>query len=248
MLQHNQLPTFSVVEVEVNSRCNRKCSYCPVSLLPIPTVPRYMDRKIFQKLLSELARIEFSGRLSYHFYNEPLLRRDLADLVRQTSESLPKAMQVLYTNGDLLTDERYASLIAAGIKQIVVTSHDSKPYKERPQQIVLFPKMLHLTNRGGVMTNLPTPDADLLTQPCYAPTEMLIVTITGDVVLCYEDAERNLVMGNIMEQPIDEIWFSPRFVHLRTMLREGKRELASPICKACSNQAHLEPGKSFFAL
>ncbi len=235
---------FSVVEVEVNSRCNRKCDYCPVSTLPLPAAPRYMSEEVFERLLGELRRAGFGGRFSYHFYNEPLLRKDLDVLAARVSAALPAAQQVLYTNGDLLTDELYGRLLEAGVSEFVVTSHGFEPVPERPHQKVLFPTDLHITNRGGVMGGWPEP----YTLPCHAPSEMLIVSATGDVLLCYEDAERTQVMGNIMRQSVEEIWYSEQFVRLRRLLAEGRRAEAAPICGRCNNTAHPEPGTTYFAL
>lgn len=239
---------FTVVEVEVNSRCNKRCSYCPVSVLPIPDVPRYMNNDVFQKLLGELVRINFDGRISYHFYNEPLIRRDLEELIRQVKVKLPIAHQALYTNGDLLSDKRYSSLKEAGIAHFIVTRHDFTPIPERPLQTVLYPTNLQLTNRGGILVELPKVSPQILSLPCYAPSEMLIVTVTGDVVLCYEDAERTQIMGNILESSIEKIWLSEKFVRLRKELADGNRFNGASICRNCTNKVHYIPETSWFAL
>ena len=235
---------FTTVEVEVGSRCNRKCSYCPVSVVPPLSIPRHMSDQVFGQLLAELKRIGFAGRISYHFYNEPLLRKDLEHLVVWTVDQLPRAHPVLFTNGDLLTDARHASLRASGVEYIVVTRHSGGSYPERPFQIVQYPSDLVLTNRGGTMTNLPAATDDILHKPCFAASEMLIVSVTGDVLLCYEDARREHVMGNIMRAPLEEIWFSANFCHIRSLLELGKRSEASAICKVCTNEAHIIPGVS----
>ena len=226
-----------IVEVEVNSRCNRRCSYCPVSLQPIPDAPRLMADRIFDRLVDELAALGFAGRLSYHFYNEPLIRKDLEQLVARADARLPAARQVLFTNGDLLTHERYVALVSAGIDQFIVTRHDESPIEDRPRQTVLLPSDLDLTNRGGVLFNIPSP----LELPCHAPSEMLIVTATGDVVLCYEDARRQHIMGNIMRSTVREIWESPRFQELRALLTAGGRAAATEICAQCNNRDHVQP-------
>lgn len=235
---------FSVVEIEVNSRCNLKCNYCPSSILPMDGIPEYMRVEVFSRLLDELARIGFSGRLSYHFYNEPLLRHDLEMLVSQVSDRLPKAYQLLFTNGVLLTNKRYHSLLEAGLDYFVVTSHNNKPIPEREFQKVILPTELILTNRGGTMFTLDKS----LDRPCYAPDEMLIVTCTGDVLLCFEDAKRNHIMGNIMEKSLEEIWFSSRFASIRNLLKDGKRNEASSICKNCNNTDYTEPDKTYMII
>lgn len=245
IISGHQVPDISVVEVEINALCNRSCSYCPVSVLPIPQPPRYIDEEVFDKLLKELSDIEFSGRFSYHFYNEPLLHKDLEGLVKKSVKKLPNAFQVLYTNGDLLTEKRYNQLIDAGIDLIKVSSHSLEIIPERPAQIVLYPEDLVLTNRGGLLVNLPGSTSVMHETACFAPSEMFIVTITGDVLLCYEDAERNNVMGNIMEQSIKEIWYSDKFIRLRELLARGSRLDGASICKKCTNTDHNLPGNSF---
>lgn len=227
---------FTMVEIEINSNCNRGCPYCPSSKLKRPNIPLYMDNNIFDRIINELQEINFSGRISYHFYGEPLLHPELDDIVENVSKALPQSRQVLYTNGDLLTEEKYLKLRKLGISHFVVTSHDSKPFPSRPAQTVLYPKDLHITYRGGIVGALSKP----LTLPCCAPSTMLIVTISGDILLCYEDAKREHVMGNIMHQSLEDIWFSPMFSYIREQLASGNRDVAG-ICRICNNTAHTKP-------
>ncbi|WP_352560671.1 radical SAM/SPASM domain-containing protein [Mesorhizobium sp. M0025] len=232
------------IEIEVNSRCNRRCSYCPVSIMPKPPVPKEMPISTFISLLEKLAKSSYRGRISYHFLSEPLLRKDLAVLVRNTKTYLPGSWQVLFSNGDHLDQERYDELRDAGIDQFIITAHDLKKHPERPGQYVQYPDDLEITNRGGALKHLPLPDSATLKQPCFAPSEMLIVTATGDLLLCYEDSSRENVLGNILTSSLDEIWLSPIYVRLRELLSNGRREEAADICRRCTNRAHVVPGRS----
>ncbi len=125
------LAGLSVVELEVGSRCNRACSYCPVSLDPRPPVPARMSDEVFVATVRQLAEASFAGRVSYHLYNEPLLRRDLARLVAMVDDLLPDALQLVNTNGDLLDDARYTEPRRAGVDYFYVTRHEPGPYPER---------------------------------------------------------------------------------------------------------------------
>lgn len=232
------------VEIEVNSRCNRACWYCPVSVLPPPDSPKFMADEVFIRLHNELRALHYAGRISYHLLSEPLLRRDLPRLIALSKSMLPASWQVLFTNGDLLTDEKYDELVSAGVDLIVITAHDGIAPKPRERQIVQFPQHLQLTNRGGSIAALPAPTDEIKALPCYAPTEMLIVASNGDVLLCYEDAKREHVFGNIMRSSLQEIWSEPSFVERRRLVREGRRTEAGRICERCSNAAHSEPGRS----
>lgn len=234
---------LSVVEIEIGSRCNRRCHYCPVSLNPNPPVPVRMSDDVFVATIEQLSEIGFDGRLSYHLYNEPLLRKDLARLVAIAHSRLPGALQLLNTNGDLLDDRRYAALRAAGMDYFFVTRHSPGAFRERDFQAVQFWESLNLTNRGGTVVHVPPPAPRAKHTPCFAPSEMLIVSVTGDVLLCYEDADRTHVMGNVLETPIVEIWDSEPFREYRRRLEQGDRSV-DEMCLRCSNVAHSRPGLS----
>lgn len=237
------VPGLSVVEIEVCSRCNRSCHYCPVSLDPRPPVPTRMSDPVFRRVVDQLAEVRFAGRISYHLYNEPLLRTDLHRLVGLVADRLPDALQILNTNGDLLDERRYRALRRAGIDYFYVTRHSPGEYPARPFQVVQMSEDLILTNRGGTLAHLPTPSASATRTPCFAPTEMLIVTVTGDVLLCYEDARREHVLGNLMRDRLVEIWNSQRFRAQRERLAGGDRSVQA-MCLSCTNVSHSGPGMS----
>lgn len=232
------------VEIEINSRCNRRCTYCPVSLNPSPDVPKFMPDEVLTRVLAELGRIDYSGRISYHFYNEPLLRKDLELVIARCAREVPNAKQILFTNGDYLTDKRHASLLEAGVQLFVVTSHSGKVHPPRPRQVVQQSEDLELTNRGGILLELPSVQNTDLVRPCFAPSEMMVITVTGDVVLCYEDAQRKHLYGNLTKQAIDEIWNSAALRQVRAKLESGKRSEAASICRFCTNRAHSTEGLS----
>src|SRR4051794_38449929 len=96
-----------VVECELNTQCNRSCAYCPQAVGLVPTTNLRMPDHVFMTLLGDLARIDFRGRYSHHLYGEPLLNEELPSNVRRIREVLPRAVQVLFTNGDLLNDDNH---------------------------------------------------------------------------------------------------------------------------------------------
>jgi len=201
-----------------------------------------MDDYLFKRIISELQKLNFSGQISYHFYNEPLLRTDLHDLVKYVAKRLPNLFQILFTNGDYLTEKCYKRLSIAGINHFLVTRHDYKAIPKREFQTVLFPDNLRLSNRGGTLFKLEKP----LIYPCYGPSEKLIITITGDILLCFEDAKRSQRMGNILENRITDIWFSKKFSDIRNILKKGRRDKASHVCKNCNNLDYTIPNKTWF--
>ena len=65
-------PFFArIICFEINTYCNRRCSYCPVSLeTAVPN--HFMDEELFKLCIQRLKEINFTGSIMYHFYNEPL--------------------------------------------------------------------------------------------------------------------------------------------------------------------------------
>lgn len=228
----------NVVEIEVNRRCNRRCSYCPNSLDDWRQPEERIEDALFHRIIVMLAEINFSGRLSFHFFNEPLLHPWIEDLVRIARTSLPLAYIVLYTNGDLLDECRYQRLLAAGIDHFLVTRHGWDKYPERPFQFVQHPDNFALSGRGGTIANVSAP----LEIACYGPSEMMVVTVIGDVVLCHEDANRTYVMGSLDRQELAEVWESEAFVVARQKLEAGCRGDGPAICHQCDNRLYPLPG------
>jgi len=228
----------SVVEIEINRRCNRRCSYCPNSLEHWAKAEERMSDALFQRVIGMLAEIAFSGRLSFHFFNEPLLHPRLEELVAFARAALPLTHMVLYTNGDLLDDRRHQALLTAGIDLFLVTRHGWDDFPDRPFQFVQHPDNFALSGRGGTIAGLERP----LELACFGPSEMMIVTLNGDVVLCHEDANRQYVMGSLASQDLATVWHSQAFVTARHALEDGKRGDGPEICRHCDNKLYPIPG------
>jgi cyclic pyranopterin phosphate synthase len=114
---------LSDLRISVIDRCNFRCPYC----MPEDDYPR--DHEFLSK--AERLRFEEIDRLARIFVSlgvrklrltggEPLLRRDLPELVRQLAAIPGAADLALTTNGSLLA-ERVADLRAAGLARITLS-------------------------------------------------------------------------------------------------------------------------------
>lgn len=70
---------FAALDIETTSKCNIKCPYCLAAFYDRGN--NYMDKKLFKKIIDELTSIPYKGRLSPHFYGEPLLDERLPKLL-----------------------------------------------------------------------------------------------------------------------------------------------------------------------
>jgi radical SAM protein with 4Fe4S-binding SPASM domain len=67
--------------------------------------------------------------------------------------------------------------------------------------------------------------------PCVLPFRNVVVLWNGDVVPCCLDYDAKLVLGNVKERALDEIWNSERFNELRRSHMDGNYD--NPLCKDC---------------
>lgn len=229
---------FSSVAIETSTHCNRRCVYCPVA--KDPKGIGFMEMEVFSQIIHQLKELNYSGRITYHHYNEPLLNKNLEDLVSYSKNNLPKAKNIIYTNADLLTKQRFHDLINAGLDQFVVTDHGFKKMPEILKYKGLssifmknkirfrkFNSITSLFNRGGMVevNNMRTHNY------CAYPAYEIVIDVKGNLILCCNDYYGNYPFGNIMEQHIGAIWESEAFSKVRNDLLEGIFEL--DICRKC---------------
>lgn len=235
-------PLLKMVEIEINHHCNRACSYCPNSVAARKEQGE-MTPELFTRIMTELQAHQYQGSISYEFYNEPMLAKNFEWFVATTRQYLPKNRIDLYTNGTLLSLEKFRLLSSLGISRFIVTKHQGishylfdKTYDELSddeKKIVIYQnyKDLKLTNRGGIVKAGPETPYHLT--PCYIPQFLMVVTVLGNVLPCFEDFHEENIMGNIGQQNLKEIWESEKFKTFRKNLEKGLRHLESP-CKNCN--------------
>jgi hypothetical protein len=118
-------------QIEITSRCNLKCEYCPSYRLPRPKVDMTQDH--FLKALSWV--VEFKRRGTQRDVNlagigESTLHPDFVRMVHLAREYLGQDFQLVFaTNGLLMTDE-LAREIAPANPTVFVSLH--RPEKAGP--------------------------------------------------------------------------------------------------------------------
>ncbi len=234
---------FEAVEIEINSHCNKSCSYCPNSKFD-RIENGFISDELFQKIIDQLSDLSFKGRISFSFYNEPLLNKKLGSYVENTKKYLPETFIELYTNGSLLTKEKIVELISIGVDQFTITKHEDVQDSKLDETINDLSQSLRaqikyqnfydikLTNRGGVLPHLGSNEKTVFL-PCKIPEKIMTITMKGNVLPCFEDFFQKNEMGNVNEQHIQEIWNSARYVEFRNNLARGLRHKYN-VCKDCS--------------
>lgn len=232
---------FRAIEMEINSMCNRKCGYCPNVTDKRPA--GYMEERLFEKIIDELASIDFDGRISYHFYGEPLLDKRLPRFVEQSKQKVPKSSTEVYSNGDFLTLELFRDYVSRGLDNFLITQHDNvvppnlqrildeTTEQEKKHIVIRFAKDRYLINRSGLIKTMEAVKQPLK-MPCDWPLTSMVITLSGNVVLCCNDYYETEVIGNVNTQSLREVWTDQRFENFRKALSKGDRTV-SHLCADC---------------
>lgn len=135
------------IEIEISSACNRRCDYCPQSL--VAREQTLLPLETFRKIIEELAALDYRGSIAFHQYNEPLLVPEhLFACIATVRQQLPRSSCILFTNGDLMTPELLDRLAESGIAQVTMTCHTAPGQTFDPEKmlgrIVLRTQKLHL--------------------------------------------------------------------------------------------------------
>lgn len=227
---------FISTDIETYGICNRKCLWC----FNNERFPRrevgIMADKVWYKIINDLTDINYAGRISPFFYGEPLLDKRLPDLVEYARRKCPYSHIRINSNGDFLDEAILVKLISSGTDSFLVTNYENN-YNEKLEYLAdKYSTYLQVrraddfrkSNVGG-MDQTVNP---IVKRPCYRPSEQLVVNWRGDVLLCCGDYYAKHKFGNVMDNNIVEIWFSPELQNYRKILLAGDRQMVD-ICRQC---------------
>ena len=101
-LPGTKIPLPSEVEISESGTCNRKCSFCPRSDPNYLDIKEFIKPKLHEKLHKELAELDFSGTVRYSGFVEPLLDKNIYNLLKKARTINKKVNLEMVTNGDVL--------------------------------------------------------------------------------------------------------------------------------------------------
>jgi radical SAM protein with 4Fe4S-binding SPASM domain len=116
----------SMVEFEPHAFCNRRCSFCPNSILDRYKNKTLFDLALYEKTIGELSFIDYDQTIRFSRYSEPLACEEICNYIRLARDSLPKTSIDVVTNGDFLTDKMVAELREAGLSILRISIYPDK--------------------------------------------------------------------------------------------------------------------------
>jgi len=248
-----ELPLPTEIEISESGTCNRKCSFCPRSAKDFIDKKEFISNDLHQKLCTELKTYDYKGTIRYSGFVEPMLDKNIYNLIEMVKNYLPKCNIELVTNGDPLNLTRLKKLFSHGLNKILISAYDGKKEAieledlcheanlNRDQFIVRHRYLtenedfgITLSNRSGLMENAEYQIKTLsnpLKNPCYIPSYTFFLDYQGDVLMCPHDWGKKLILGNLNKEKLIDIWFSKKSMRIRKMLNQSNRNF-SP-CNVC---------------
>lgn len=258
-----ELPFFECIEVETTNTCTRKCWFCLHGQLAKARPRALMSWELIDKIINELAEVNYNEILFWYSTNEPLLDKRLPEIIAKSREKLPNTRLPITTNGDLLTQEIMETLFAAGMSKLNISIYDQESdealdrlnFKQYP---VLFWKYyvgtgcgrdyrldldpeVRFDNRAGKIVQLTQAVNPYSNYSCWRPYRFMAIRFDGKMKLCSKDTDASGLPDhcNLTDMTLQELWRCPEMNEYRAFLHAG-RDDKSP-CKECSYRYRCSP-------
>lgn len=243
----SRMPLFKFIEIETYNRCNGICNFCPVSIQNETRIERKMTNELFEKIINELKKLKYDGSICLFSNNEPFMDDRIIDFQKYARRLLPDAHFYLYTNGTLLTIDKFKSIIdyldeliidnynqqlllIPMIQKIVDYCKDDEELKKKVTIVLRKPKEI-LTSRGGDSPNKSLNEFEFGDDSCVYPFMQMIVRPDGKVSLCCNDPLGKYSLGDLNEQTLEEIWYGELYNAIRNKIILGRKNLDK--CNRC---------------
>jgi len=238
---------FQYIEIETINRCNGICSFCSINKNVDPRPKAVMTQEMFEDIIGQLKELNYSGRLAIFSNNEPLLDERIIEWNVYARNQLPNARIHLFTNGTLLTLDKFKALVQV-LDELIINNYQQELKLIKPcQEIVKYcnqhPELIGkvtivlrkpyeiLNNRGGGAA----PNRKIIKEygkdRCVLPSKQMTVRPDGKISLCCNDTFGKYTLGDLSKERLIEIWNGDKFKTVRKALYKGRENWGE--CKYC---------------
>ena len=248
-----KLPLPTEIEISESGTCNRSCSFCPRSAKDFVDKKEFITNELHEKLCKELQELNYKGTIRYSGFVEPMLDKNIYNLINMVRRFLPDSNVEMVTNGDPLNLKRLEKLFQSGLNRILISAYDGKEDADRLESLCKSANLssdqyivrhryyseekdfgITLSNRSGLMENAEFKIKSLaepLKNPCYIPSYTFFLDYQGDVLMCPHDWGKKIILGNLNKTNLTDIWFSKKSMQIRKMLNKSNRNFTP--CNVC---------------
>ena len=223
------------IEINPIELCNRSCSFCPRSV-GYPNSNYTMSLDTARQINSRLAEYGYNQNITLCGFGEPLLHKNLSDLVKIIISGISVNVVSITTNGDRLSKDVADELSNAGVTKFNISMYD----EDREEY---FTKMLdgyqvdcrHYYNKPTNEVNriqIYKSSSDInINRGCNIPSYKFFLDWDGSGYLCSNDWNKSVTNGNVYTHTLDEMLHSDVMNTYREMLKNGRSR--SP-CSSCN--------------
>lgn len=264
--------------------CNASCVHCPTNKQSRRMPQGRMSMELFSKIVNELAKASYKGKILFGLFGEPLDDPFLVQRLKLVKEKLPKTEISIATNAGLFDESRHSEVVdLADIIAIHVESVSPDVYNRIMDPLKaerVFPRIINLIKlsqkKGRNNITLTAPihkenilDADRIRQffepagnfgldftplsnrawdagPFFemalAPVgvacqpahimDQIIIDWDGAVVPCCFDFSKSMILGNLNETTIEELYAGQKWRDMFETFRRGEWA-RRPACAQC---------------
>ena len=249
-------PVFSSIEINIHGSCNRRCAFCPrVDEKLWPNLDERLDINLWEKILIELKKNNYNGRIGFSGFSEPFLHPELLELVKLHSKYLPKNKLEITSNGDYIEEENTRKLFDSGLYAIRISLYTNQKnaikFEKIREQLKLDTDRFFVRGRNkgskndfGLVQNNRAGSVNYeiigkknqikklpLKQSCNYPMFKIFMDYNGDCLLCSNDWAKKKIIGNTKSENIYDIWIKEKVNNVRKKLLNNDRTYDP--CIAC---------------
>jgi radical SAM protein with 4Fe4S-binding SPASM domain len=242
-------PLFQTIEIETLNRCNSTCSFCPVNKNADTREFKLMDQELFISIVQQLKNLKYTGSVGLYSNNEPFLDERIVDLARIAKEQLPNNHLYLYTNGTLLTLEKFLGIMRH-LDRMYIDNYNDRlelitPVKAihnycRYNKLYLDKVRIRLrklndvlSTRGGQAPNRKQEKIETLHYGCFLPFRQMVVRPDGKVSLCCNDALGTMTLGDLTKEMVGDVWHGEKYCAFREKIANGRYDI--DLCRGCDS-------------
>ena len=242
------VPLPSWIELSLIDACNRVCSFCPKSDFDTaPNTYQKMTLGFIDKLCNDLKKINFQGAFSVCGYGEPLLHKELIQIVNKLGDL--GGVEIV-TNGDPLKPKILREIYESKTTKLIISMYDGEHQIDYFENMIAEAKIdkdfvvlrnrwhdetedfgVKLTNRVGNIKIGEQNEIDK-NRGCFYTSYQLLVDWNGNVYLCPQDWDRRLPVGNVMIENFFDVWDGKILNKYRKKHLSTRRDIAP--CNKCN--------------
>lgn len=235
-LSENILKYTNRISIELSNLCNYSNCHlkCPLNTKKDEKI--ILPLEIIKKIIMEISNYNFSGTVSFHTYNEPLIDPRLFYIISMLKNKCPNVKVYILSNGFYFNQTLADDLIKIGVDRIDITAYSNTEFNRlkninvrKPYSIFLSPNIEDLDDRLEIYNNCII-EEDIL-KPCYNVLNDIVITSDAKIDLCCLDWKRLHCFGDLKNQSIKEIIEHTEIYNVFKELAKGIRK--NIICKNC---------------